>query len=520
MKILTPEQIRRVEEKTMQRQGISERQLIERAAEAAWNAMQAELYGAGPVIVLCGPGKNGADGLALCMHLLEAGKAPQIYVLAAEHYHDAFNEQMGRLFERGVEVKWMRKPKDIPAFSEEDIVVDALFGTGLNRPLAGIAADLAISLSSASSYVISLDIPSGIPSTGVAEPGPWPHVEASSTYTFGLPKLALFMSDTGRVAGEFQVLDIGLDKDAIQEEESPYLIPDEAQMAFLGPYERLRFSHKGDYGHALLVGGRLGVCGCMILASQAALRAGCGLVTVGLPKSGLVALQAAVPEAMVVPDISDDFITGLPEKLDRYTAIGMGPGMGKGPGAVAALQGLLLSKHPRLVLDADALNILAEHKEMLKDLPIGSVLTPHAGELDRLVEHNGTALARLDAARNLAQQHTCFVVLKGAFTAICAPTGDVLFNQNGNPGMATAGTGDVLTGLLTGLLAYFNDPLDALVLGTYLHGLAGDLAAQRLSQQALTAGAVARMLGKAWLHVDAMRQMPDLLSAAEDDVPF
>ena len=520
MKILTPEQIRRVEAKTLERQGITEQALIERAADAAWAAMQAELYGAGPVYVLCGPGKNGADGLALCQHLLEAGKSPRIHILAAEKYHEAFNTQMGRLYERGVEVVWMRKPKDLPSFSEEDIVVDALFGIGLNRRLEGLPVDLIEGLNRAGSYVISLDMPSGVPAMGITEPAEWPHVKASSTYTFGMPKLALFMADTGQVAGEFQVLDIGLDKEAIQEEESPYLIPDEGQMAFLGPYERSRFSHKGDYGHALLIGGRIGMCGCMILASQAALRGGCGLVSVAVPRAGLDAMQSAVPEAICLPDPTDDSITMLPEGLERFNAVGIGPGLGKGPGAVAALRKLLKSGRLRLVIDADALTILAENREMLKDLPVGAILTPHPGELDRLVPNSGMALARLAAAQELAKRYTVFVVLKGAFTAICAPTGDVLFNQNGNPGMATGGTGDVLTGLLTGLMAYFDDVLDALVLGIYLHGLAGDLAAQRLSQQALTAGAVARMLGKAWLHVEAMRQMPDLLSSAEEEMPF
>lgn len=520
MKILTPEQILRVEEKTMQRQGITERELVERAAEAAWNAMQAELYGAGPVYVLCGPGKNGADGLALCQHLLEAGKSPRIYVFGADTYAEAFNTQMGRLYERGVEVQWMRKPKDIPAFTDEDIVVDALFGTGLSRKLEGLAADLVTALNNAGSYVIALDLPSGVPAMGVSEPVEWPHVKASSTYTFGVPKLALYMADTGQVAGEFQILDIGLDKDALQEEESPFLLPDEGQMAFLGPYERNRFTHKGDYGHALLIGGRLGVCGCMVLAAEAALRAGCGLVSVLIPRAGIVPLQTSVPEAMCLPDPSDDSITTLPEDLVRFTSVGIGPGMGKGTGAAAALRKLLKSGRLRLVIDADALNILADNPEMMRDLPVGAILTPHPGELDRLAPNNGMALARLEAARELAKRHTIFVVLKGAYTAICAPTGDVLFNQNGNPGMATGGTGDVLTGLLTGLLAYFEDVLDALVLGVYLHGLAGDLAAQRISQQALTAGSLVRMLGKAWIHVEAMRQMPDLLSAAEDEMPF
>jgi NAD(P)H-hydrate epimerase len=172
------------------------------------------------------------------------------------------------------------------------------------------------------------------------------------------------------------------------------------------------------------------------------------------------------------------------------------------------------------VLDADALNLLAENPDLWAIVPAGTVLTPHPGELDRLAPNNGMALNRLQAARELAKERVVFIVLKGAFTAICTPTGDVLFNQNGNPGMATAGTGDVLTGVLTGLLAYFEDVLDALVLGVYLHGLAGDLASQKVSQQALTAGAVARTLGKAWLHVDAMRQMPDLLSNVEDQMLF
>jgi NAD(P)H-hydrate epimerase len=520
MKILTPEQIKRVEQATLRTQGITERDLIERAAQAAWDAMQAELYGAGPVYVLCGPGKNGADGLALSLHLLEAGKSPGIYILASEKYAEAFNTQMGRLYEKGIEVIWMRTEADFPPFTEEDIVVDALYGTGLSRKLTGLAEKLVEGVNEANAYIISLDLPSGIPAMGLAEPELWPHVKASSTYTFGVPKLALYMSDTGLAAGDFQILDIALDKEAIQEEESPFLIPDEGQMALLGPYDRSTFAHKGDFGHALLIGGQFGMAGCMVLAAQAALRAGCGLTSVAVPRACVNALQVAVPEAICVPDAADDRITSLPEILRRYTSIGIGPGMGTKPEAMAVLEALLAMPPARLVLDADAINILAAHKSMLAQVPPGTVLTPHPGEFDRLTTHNGTALGRLQAARELAEKHQLFIILKGGYTALCAPTGDVLFNQNGNPGMATGGTGDVLTGLLTGLLAYFDDVLDALVLGVYLHGLAGDLAAQRLGQQALTASALTRMLGKAWMHVEAMRHMPDLLSTAEEELPF
>jgi len=520
MKILTPEQIQRVEKATLRTQGITERDLIERAAQAAWDAMQAELYGAGPVYVLCGPGKNGADGLALSQHLLDAGKSPGIYIFAAENYAEAFNTQMGRLFERGIEVSWMRSEADFPPFTEEDIVVDALYGTGLTRPLQNLAEKLIDTLNEANPYIIALDLPSGIPAMGLTEPGHWPHVHASSTYTFGVPKLALYMSDTGQAAGDFQILDIGLDKEALQQEESSYLLPDEGQMALLGPYERSNFAHKGDFGHALLIGGQFGMAGCMILASQAALRAGCGLVSVAVPRGCVAALQVAVPEIICLPDGSEERVTTLPKHLQRYASIGIGPGLGTEPEALAVLEALLLNPPSRLLLDADAINLLASSKTLLAQVPPGTVLTPHVGEFDRLASHNGMALGRLQAARDLAQKHQIFILLKGGYTALCAPTGDVLFNQNGNPGMATAGTGDVLTGLLTGLLAYFDDVLDALVLGVYLHGLAGDLAAQRLGQQALTAGALGRMLGKAWMHVEAMRHMPDLLSTAEEELPL
>jgi NAD(P)H-hydrate epimerase len=291
-------------------------------------------------------------------------------------------------------------------------------------------------------------------------------------------------------------------------------------MALLGPYDRSPFAHKGQFGHALLIGGQFGMAGCMILSVQAALRAGCGLATVAVPRDAVTALQVAVPEAICLPDPNPDRITHLPSPLSKYAAVGLGPGLGTHPDSIAVVEALLKNPPTRLVLDADALNILALKPELIKMLPFGAVLTPHPGELDRLVTHNGTALGRLNAARQLAMAQNVFIILKGGYTALCAPNGDVLFNQNGNPGMATGGTGDVLTGFLTGLLAYFDDVLDALVLGIYLHGLAGDLAAQRLGQQALTASALMRMFGKAWMHIEAMRHMPDLLSTAEEEMPF
>ncbi|MBK5203281.1 MAG: NAD(P)H-hydrate dehydratase, partial [Prolixibacteraceae bacterium] len=263
---------------------------------------------------------------------------------------------------------------------------------------------------------------------------------------------------------------------------------------------RKKFSHKGTYGHCLLIAGSSGKAGAAILASEACLRGGAGLLTVHLPKSIVPIIQVAVPEAMCSYDFSDDIFTGLSD-CSSYSAVGIGPGIGKKDKTVEALRNLLIMHPHKMVLDADALNILSENRDMLNILPENAILTPHPKEFERLAGKCNDSWSRLCLLRDFSSEYKVIVVLKGAYTSIAFPNGDVWFNTTGNPGMATAGSGDVLTGLILGLLSQNISLKDAALLGVYLHGFAGDLAAKEIGQESMISGDIIRYLGKSFLSI-------------------
>ncbi len=279
------------------------------------------------------------------------------------------------------------------------------------------------------------------------------------------------------------------DAGAIDPQEFPtpaYLVT--KQYAAIVRAQRPKFAHKGLFGHALIVGGSYGKIGAAVLASKACLRAGTGLLTIHVPSCGIPILQTAVPEAMVDADDNERLTSSLYTELNSYDAIGAGPGIGTAPETQRVLHRLVTTTTSPLVLDADALNILSGNKEWIKQMPANTILTPHAREFDRLVEQSfASGFERVSVAREFAMQHQLIVVLKGAHTATCSPSGEVFFNTSGNPGMATAGSGDVLTGIITGLLAQKYVPLEAALLGVFIHGRAGDQAALTYGQDALIA---------------------------------
>ena len=254
------------------------------------------------------------------------------------------------------------------------------------------------------------------------------------------------------------------------------------------------FAHKGNFGHALLIAGSRGKTGAAVLAAKACLRSGAGLLTVHIPACGEIILQTTIPEAMIEIDESHDFITGL-NITSKYNAIGIGPGIGCNEKTAAVLHRLFDDANQPMVLDADAINLIAQDKQLQQKLPENSILTPHAGEFDRLAGNSENACERLQKACQWAVEHKSYIVLKGANTAICTPNKECYFNPTGNPGMATAGSGDVLTGIILGLLAQSYSPLNAALVGTFLHGLAGDLAANLKSQESLIASDIIENLG-------------------------
>jgi hydroxyethylthiazole kinase-like uncharacterized protein yjeF len=343
--------------------------------------------------------------------------------------------------------------------------------------------------------IIALDLPSGL-YTDAPTPPEQPVVTAEVTLTFEQPKLPFLLPASGQFVGTWHALPIGLHPTFLAEVSSPYyLLQPQYIKNLLKP--RAKFSHKGTYGHALLVGGSYGKMGAITLSAQAALRAGVGLLTVQVPQIGYSILQTAVPEAMVLTDDHEQHLTRFPEELDHYACLGIGPGLGQSEETRLAMEQLFRRKLPPLVLDADALNLLATDRQLRQQLPPDSILTPHPKEFERLTGPATDDFHRLELLQNFCALHSCYVILKGAHSCIGAPSGELYFNTTGNPGMATGGTGDVLTGILTGLRAQGYSPLETCQIGVYLHGLAGDLAAEDIGETSLIASDLYRYLGAA-----------------------
>lgn len=452
------------------------------------------------VSIVCGFGNNGGDGLALARMLHEAGHELSIYLIDHASYSadNLLNQQ--RLAERNIAVTLIDKASAL-SFSENSIIVDALFGYGLSRPLDSSWSALLHQINSASNSVYAVDIPSGLLADQPSPPEA-PIVCANVTYTFVSPKLTLLLPDNAHYAGDFCILDINLlapEREGADEGHY-YSTLHDAQRRIQALQ---KFAHKGSFGHACIAGGRHGSIGAVVLASMAALRTGCGLVSGYVPRCGVDILQSAFPEALTLADEADRWIESFPTNLSAYAALAVGMGMGKAESTQIALKNLLErlledKKVPRLVLDADALNILGLHKEWHGLIPPHSILTPHPKELQRLLGSWENDFEKLSMTRNWCIEHQQIVVIKGAHSAVVLPCGDIHFNSTGNPGMATGGSGDVLSGILASLLAQGYLPEDAAIVGVYLHGLAADCAATSIHQKSLIASDIVAHLSDAW----------------------
>ncbi|MGI4884996.1 MAG: NAD(P)H-hydrate dehydratase [Janthinobacterium lividum] len=496
MKILTAAQTRQLDQATMQAQGITSVELMERAAGAlaVWLAARHPHAQAGEVLVLCGPGNNGGDGLALARRLHAARYAVRVALLPAAQQSADWQHNRQHV-PSGVPVAELTADS-LPAIAPGALVVDALLGTGLARPLAGLAAAVVQHLNQAGAHVVAVDLPSGLLADG-PQPNPGaPVVCADVTLSFGLPKLAFLLPQNAEFVGEWHVLDIGLDQAFIDQAETPWhftQLPD----ADVALPRRAKFGYKNTFGHALLLAGSRGKMGAAVLSAGACLRGGAGLLTAHIPGAGYDIFQTTRPEAMCLTDAEADFISELPD-LGPYQAVGIGPGLGQEDATRAVLEQLLRAAKVPLVVDADALNLLGAHRELLELLPENAVLTPHIGEFTRLTEKARDDYHRLDLLREFTQKHRCVVVLKGAYTAVGAPDGQVYFNSTGNPGMGTGGSGDVLTGLVLALRADQRlGALHAARLAVLAHGHAGDLAAAETGEAGLIAGDLVAHIGPA-----------------------
>ncbi len=496
MKILNSAQIKELDAYTIAHEPIASIDLMERAAIVfvKWfveNFPNQDV----PVHIFCGAGNNGGDGLAVARLLHQRFYKITVWLCKInEQTSPDFQTNLERLPKRTeLHIQTIAHGFPLPELPQGAILIDAIFGAGLNRPIAGYWAHLIEHLNNQNIIRISIDMPSGLfadqHAAGVC-------LRAQKTLSFEMPKLAFFFPENQDFVGDWVVESIGLHQDFIAKVESPfhYIDPAFAKSIF---HKRQKFSHKGTFGHALLIMGSYGKVGAAILAARACLRSGVGLVTIHAPKCAYSILQMSIPEAMVSVDRHEFYLSEIP-KIEKYQAIGMGCGLDVKKTSSEALEDLLENSKKPLVLDADALNLIARNKKLLTKIPKGSVLTPHPKEFERLFGATANDFERNDLQREQAQTLGIYIILKGAHTSIACPNGYCYFNSTGNPGMATGGSGDVLTGILTGLLAQGYSSFEASVLGVYLHGLAGDLAAEAIGQNALIAGDLIQYLGKAF----------------------
>lgn len=498
MKIFSAEQLHQADKVTTEKEGISSLDLMERAGTQIFNWLHHRMQGAQvPVHIFCGIGNNGGDGLVVGRLLIEHGYKVNIYVAN-------FTDKRSKCFlinydrVKSITKKWpvlMTSAADFPEIHPDDVIIDAIFGIGLNRAPESWVKELIQYLNAQKAFRLSIDIPSGLHANQpVADPEAV--IQANHTLTFQTPKLSFFLPESGKFVPYYEAIDIGLDPEFLEKTEplAQLILKPAAQQFYK---QRPKYSHKGDFGHVLIIGGSIGKIGAAVLSTRAAYRMGAGLVTAYLPQCGVSVMQTAVPEAMVVSSSGENFVTEFEIDL-KPDAIAVGMGLGTTTEVVQALKTLFKTAEAPLVIDADALNCISANKELLKLLPKNSILTPHPRELERLIGKWKDDYDKLDKTKKFTTKHKCIVLIKGANSMVVI-TNKLYINTTGNPGMATGGSGDVLSGMIAGLLAQGYDALLATIFAAYLHGSSGNILAQQQGFESIMAGDIAEGIGSAYL---------------------
>ncbi len=517
MKIFSKEQIYKGDKLTAKKQNISSTELMERAGTQIFNWIHQRMQGAQvPIHVFCGIGNNGGDGLVLARQLINYGYNAHTYVVnCSDKRTKDFLVNYDRI--KQTTKKWpemLNCEADFPPIGPDDIIVDAVFGIGINRPANDWVKGLFQHFRASKAFTLAIDLPSGLYPDKVPEDENGV-VWADFTLSFQSPKLVFFLPETSKYTVQWEVLDIGIDPE--------FLMNTETEVELIGKIEMLpiykpreKFSNKGTYGHGLVIGGSYGKIGAMILSGKAALASGAGLVTTFIPRCGYIAMQSAFPEAMVLTDVDEEKLTNI--KLDfKPTAIGIGMGMGDDEKTHAAFQNFLKSNKASLVIDADGINLLSKNKDDLKLLKPHTVLTPHPKELERLIGKWKNDFDKLRKSKAFAKTYECILVIKGANT-ITVFDDKLYVNSTGNPGLSTGGTGDVLTGIITGLICQGYEPLSATLFAVYLHGKSADIAVEDYGYQSMTASHVIDYLGQAYLDLFAKPPMPSQPENAEQSI--
>ncbi len=492
MKIFSAEQMRQWDAFTIANEPVASIDLMERAATKCFEFIAKKFPGE-KFAVFCGPGNNGGDGLAIARMLANKGLDTKIYLVSGKEGSTDFNTNLQRI--QSITAPEILHVDSMPDISER-VVIDAIFGNGLNKPIIGDIEKVIKYINIASKQTISIDIPSGmfadLSSRGNTI------IRANHTLTFQQKKHAFYFAENSFYTGRVEVIDIGLHQNFVESTDSEfYGIDSETIEKIYNP--RKPFSHKGNYGHACMVAGSYGMMGAAVLAARGCIRSGAGKLTCIVCEEGYNILQTTVPEAMCKV-LGKGYISGTID-FSGFDVVGIGPGIGRFDSHKTLLkQGFESFKKP-MVIDADALNGLSEYGELFQKIPEHSIITPHPKEFERLFGKTDNDFAQHQLALQKAGELNIYIILKGRHSFIAAPNGKGYFNTTGNPGMATGGSGDVLTGILTGMLAQHYSSLEACLLGVYLHGLAGDIAAKEISEEALVASDLYKFLGKAFLNI-------------------
>lgn len=498
MKILTVDKIREADAFTIEHEPIDSIDLMERAASKVYEWFIKRCKSKEVVVkIFCGVGNNGGDGLALARMLYFTDIIPQVFMVRVSDKMSCDCECNFNRLKEETEVPMydIFSEDDFPQIYDNEIVIDAIFGSGLNRKIDGFASELIKHLNDNNSIRIAIDIPSGLFAETICTTSQHDVIfKADYTLSFQFPKLAFMFPENDVYVGKWEILDIKLHADFIENVETlNFFTTEDVAMPILK--KRPKFSHKGTYGHALLLAGSEGKTGAALLSAESCLRTGVGLLTVHLPKCAVIPMHTYLPEAMIDIDSSETHCSEINDFLS-YSAIGVGPGLGKNVETVNALKKIIQETIVPLVLDADALNIMAYNPTWLSFLPDKTILTPHPKEFERLFGKTYNSYERLELQRKMSTLHNIIIVLKGAHTAITFPNGCCFFNSTGNPGMATAGSGDVLTGMILSLLAQRYTPEEAALLGVYLHGKAGDKAAEKKGEMSMIARDIVENIGQ------------------------
>lgn len=495
MKIFSATQIREADEFTIKYEPIKSINLMERASKAFVDWFEVNFDKSRRVYIFCGTGNNGGDGMAIARMLtFKKWKVKTYTVRKSSKRSQDFTINYLKLAE-------VRQIKDISTsedlslgIEENDIIIDAIFGSGLARPVTGIYAEVIDFINKSNAEVVSVDVPSGLFLDAPSREGPV--VYADHVLTFQLPKLAFFMQENQEFVKNWSTTDIGLHPNYLNNTAAPYEFVDRAFVKGMIK-KRSKFAHKGDFGHSLIISGSYGKMGATVLCAKACMKTGAGLVTAHIPGCGYQVMQTTIPEVMVNTDFGERFLTGLPD-IKHYSAIGIGPGIEKHIDTYEVISQLVSRYNKPIVIDADAINIMATEKSFLKMLPEGSILTPHPGEFKRLTGFWNDDFEKLEQQIALSEEYKVFIVLKGANTSISTPEGKIYFNSTGNPGMATGGSGDVLTGMITSFLGQGYVPREAAILGVYLHGLAGDIGSLNIGEESLMASDIINYIPQAF----------------------